>query len=376
MSNLFDSRSIKSMTLANGFVRSATWEGMAGDDGSVTPRLIGVMEQLARGGVGLIITSHAYVSSEGQAGPYQLGVSSDGHVSGLAAMVKSVHALGGRIALQIAHAGVRAPQRFSGGRAMGPSVDGTNPEAGGREMVRADMETVARAFALAAERARKAGFDAVQIHAAHGYLLSQFLSPFYNKRKDEYGGAIENRVKLVVEVLQAIRQTVGPAFPVLIKLNSEDFLEGGLTVEDMLRTAEMLEKAGIDAVEMSGGTFFSGRNTPSRVGKADPGEPEAFYEAAARRYKERVGAPLMLVGGIRSLETAERLVADGITDTIALCRPLIREPGLINRWKGGDRRPALCVSDNGCFKPALAGKGIYCVVDARERKKAPVNGGR
>jgi 2,4-dienoyl-CoA reductase-like NADH-dependent reductase (Old Yellow Enzyme family) len=234
-------------------------------------------------------------------------------------------------------------------------------------MTREDIEEVTAAFADAAVRARKAGFDAVQIHAAHGYLLSQFLSPFFNKRKDEYGSRIENRARLVVQVLRAIRKAVDADFPVFIKLNSEDFLPGGITVEDMLQTATMLEEAGIDAIEMSGGTFLSGKNNPSRQGRPGSGEPEAYYEAAARRYKEKIRVPLILVGGIRTFETAEKLVNEGVTDYIALSRPLIREPDLVNRWKSGDRRPASCLSDSRCFKPAREGQGIFCVVEDHDK---------
>jgi len=367
MPGLFESTSIKSMVLSNRFVRSATWEGMAAGDGSVTPRLIDAQKQLAAGGVGLIISGHAYVSKEGQAGNWQLGVYSDAALPGLTAMADAVHALGGRIALQLAHAGGRAGSRISGMEPIGPSVMETDFEIPVREMTIEDIERVAEAFALAAGRAKKAGFDAVQIHAAHGYLLSQFLSPYFNKREDEYGGSVENRARLPIRVLKAIRKTVGPDFPVLIKLNAEDFIPGGLTVADMVGVSAMLEREGIDAIEMSGGTFLSGKNNPSRAGKQDP---EAYYEDAARAYKQEVAVPLMLVGGIRTLETAERLVGSGITDYISLCRPLIREPALVNRWKSGDRRPALCVSDNGCFTPGFKGKGVYCVVDERERRRA------
>ena len=367
MPRLFESTSINNMVLANRFIRSATWEGLASEEGYSTPKLIEVLAQLARGGIGLIITSHTYVSREGQAGPWQLGVYSDGHIPGLAEMTRTIHAMGGKIAMQLAHAGSHAASRLSGLEPIGPSATETESGLVGREMTRDDIEAVTEAFARAAVRARKAGFDAVQIHAAHGYLLSQFLSPFFNKRKDEYGGGIENRARLLVQVLRAIRKAVDPDFPVFIKLNSEDFLPGGLTSEDMLQTAAMLEEGGIDAIEMSGGTFLSGKNNPSRRGKPDPGEPEAYYETAARRYKEKIRTPLMLVGGIRTFETAEKLVTEGVADYIALSRPLIREPGLVNRWKSGDRRPASCLSDNRCFKPALEGRGIHCVVEALDK---------
>jgi len=369
MKKLFETTMIKSLNLPNRFVRSATWEGLAGDDGSVTPRLIDVAVQLAKGGVGLIISGHAYVSREGQAGSWQLGVYSDKLVPGLAEMVKAVHDCGGKIAMQLAHAGSRAASRLSGLEPIGPSIAEFDGKQVGLEMTKKDIEQVAQAFAAAALRARTAGFDAVQIHAAHGYLLSQFLSPYFNKRTDEYGGSIDNRTRIAVEVLEAIQKTVGPDFPIFIKINSEDFLPDGLTADDMIKASEILEKAGIDGIEMSGGTFLSGKNYPSRQGKPGPGEPEAYYEDAAKRYKKKIKTPLMLVGGLRTIETAERLITNGMTDYIAMCRPFIREPGLINRWRSGDRRPALCVSDSGCFKPGFEGKGVSCVVEAREKTR-------
>jgi 2,4-dienoyl-CoA reductase-like NADH-dependent reductase (Old Yellow Enzyme family) len=253
---------------------------------------------------------------------------------------------------------------LTGLEAIGPSVRTNNPEPPAKAMTDDDMSRVISAFASAAGRAQAAGFDAVQIHGAHGYLLSQFLSPYFNKRADTYGGKIENRARLLVEIVWAIRQVVSPGYPVFIKMNSEDFLEDGLNVDDAIQAALMVEKIGANGIELSGGTFLSGRNTPSRKGKPRPGEPEAYYEEAAKRYKEKVGLPLMLVGGIRTLETAQRLVANGLTDYISLSRPLIREPGLINRWKSGDRAPAKCISDSNCFTPGFEGKGVSCVVDS------------
>jgi 2,4-dienoyl-CoA reductase-like NADH-dependent reductase (Old Yellow Enzyme family) len=251
---------------------------------------------------------------------------------------------------------------------MGPSWTGaTGSHDEVKEMTEDDIRRVVQAFAAAAGRAQAAGFDAVQIHGAHGYLISQFLSPYFNKRLDGYGGTVASRTRLATQVLRAIRKTVGPGFPVFIKLNCSDFLDGGLTVEEMIEASLILEENGINGVEMSGGTFLSGRNKPSRVGNRRPGEPEAYYEAAAKQYKEKVTAPLMLVGGIRTIETAERLVASGDTDYIALCRPLIREPELIMRWRAGDRRPARCISDNGCFTPGFKGLGVSCSEEARGR---------
>jgi 2,4-dienoyl-CoA reductase-like NADH-dependent reductase (Old Yellow Enzyme family) len=369
MSKLFETTILKNMTLPNRFVRSATWEGMAKQDGSCTHGLINMMTQLARGGVGLIITGHAYVRKDGQAGPWQLGVYSDQLIQGLTEMTEAVHKENGKIVIQLAHAGCQAPFELTGLEPLGPSVMENQKDSSCREMTQADISKAIDAFAQGAVRARQAGFDGVQIHAAHGYLLSQFLSPFFNKRMDEYGGTIENRTRVVLEVIESIRASVGHDFPVLIKINSEDFLDKGLTVDDMLHGAALLEQAGIDAIELSGGTAYSGRRIPVRIAKIDTEEKVVFYKAAAKRYKERITVPLMLVGGIRSYEIAEQLVDKGIADYISLCRPLIREPNLINRWKQGNTSKATCLSDNLCFKPTRAGQGLYCVTEERLRNK-------
>lgn len=355
------------MDLTNRFVRSATWEGMAGEDGSCTPALINVAVRLARGGVGLIITGHAFVSDEGRAGPRQMGVYSDALLPGLIAMTKVVHAAGSRIVMQIAHAGCRAAAQLSGLQPISPSVFENERGVTSRKMTQADIERMTKVFAQAAARAQKAGFDGVQIHGAHGYLLDQFLSPFYNKRTDGYGGPVENRTRMVLEVLKGIRNAVGEDFPVLIKMTSEEFLDGGLTVEEMLKSSRMLEQGGIDAIEMSGGNPYSADYSPFRRGKLDSEEQEVYYREAARRFKETIRVPLILVGGIRSYTVAERLVAEGTADYVSMCRPFIREPGLVKRWQSGDTRKAFCVSDNGCLKPALLGEGIRCVVEEKQK---------
>ncbi|HVN95493.1 MAG TPA: NADH:flavin oxidoreductase [Syntrophorhabdaceae bacterium] len=365
MSSLFESTSLKHLTVANRFVRSATWEGLADKDGAVTRRLIDMSSELARGGVGLIITGHAYVSREGQAAPWQLGVYSDDLIHGLTRMTGAIHDSGGKLVMQLAHAGALAPEHLIGSDPVGAWPVQRKSGLIGRAMTQDEIKKVVKAFASAASRAKTAGFDGVQIHAAHGYLLSQFLSPYFNKRTDAYGGSIENRTRLILEVVHAIRQAVGQNFPILAKLNCEDFLPDGLTVEEMVRAAALLQENGLDAIEMSGGTVMSGNRNPSRPGKPGSEEPEAYYETAASRYKERIDMPLVLVGGIRTYETAERLVARGVADYVALCRPLIREPGIVARWQSGETTPSLCVSDNGCFKPGTAGDGIRCVVATR-----------
>ena len=353
------------MSLTNRFVRSATWEGMAKEDGSCPPALTDLMVQLAKGGVGLIITSHAYVSREGQARHRQLGICSDELVSGLAAMVDAVHKAGGRIAVQLAHAGCHADPDLTGRMPLGPSSMKGEGVPNCLEMTGDDFQMIAESFGKAAARAQAAGFDGVQIHAAHGYLLSEFLSPFYNRREDRYGGSVEKRARLLLKVAHNIRDKVGDMFPVMVKMNSEDFVTGGFTVEEMLEVASMLENAGIDAIELSGGTRYSGDCAPSRLGRLDTEEREVYYLDAAGKFKERVKVPLMLVGGIRSYAVAERIIRTGIADYVSLSRPLIREPDLVNRWKSGDTGKARCLSDNLCYGPAESGEGLYCVVEKR-----------
>ncbi len=369
MSKLFEETRIKSLTIPNRFVRSATWEGMANMDGTCTEQLMDSMVELANGGAGLIITGHAFVSPEGKAGPWQTGICSDDMVPGLRDMTSRVHKAGGRIVVQLAHAGCVAPKELTRQQPLGPSILNTEQGPLGQGMSHEEISRVVEAFGKAAARAEKAGFDGVQIHGAHGYLLSQFLSPFFNKRSDKYGGTPENRLRIVLEVFQSIKSNVAADYPVMIKLNSQDFLKGGLSAEEALNAAAILADSGIDAIELSGGTLLSEKLTPVRVGSFDSRAEEVFYKQEAKRYKNTITTPLMLVGGVRSFEVAEQLVNDGMTDYISLSRPLIREPDLIKRWKSGDLRRSTCISDNGCFKPGLAGEGIYCAVEKREKQK-------
>jgi 2,4-dienoyl-CoA reductase-like NADH-dependent reductase (Old Yellow Enzyme family) len=367
MATLFETTRLKHIELSNRFVRSATWEGLAAPGGYPTEKLTKLLVELALGGVATIITSHAYVSEEGQAGPSQLGIYRDDQVGPLREMAEAVHAAGAKIIAQLSHAGCMAAAQLTGRKAIGPSALVQDGRESCGEMTADDIRRVTGAFTQAARRAKEAGFDGVQIHTAHGYLLSQFLSPLWNKRQDAYGGPVEQRARLLLEVVRAARQAAGEAFVLMVKINCQDFTEGGFTLDDMLLVSGMLEGAAIDAIEMSGGTVVSGDYMPSRKGKAACVEGEAYYTDAARRYKERIRVPLILVGGIRSHAVAEGLVAEGLADYIALCRPLIAEPHLVNRWKSGDREPAACKSDNLCFKPAFEGRGIACVTMEKQR---------
>jgi 2,4-dienoyl-CoA reductase-like NADH-dependent reductase (Old Yellow Enzyme family) len=287
-------------------------------------------------------------------------------------MTDAVHAAGGRICLQVAHAGGHAATRLTQREALGPSS--FEGRFGGlcRAMSEDDIRSAVAAMATAARRARAAGFDAVQVHAAHGYLLSQFLSPATNQRRDRYGGSLENRFRMTGDVLRAVRQAVGPDFPVLVKINSEDFVPAGFQREDLPEAAVLLAGAGVDAVELSGGTIVNPPETHC-ARKVHPGGPEeeVYYRQAARAFKAAAGLPLILVGGIRSLAVAEDLIAEGTADLVAFGRPLIAEPELIQRWHDGEGGVSACLSCNRCYVPLQAGQGLSCVMAELRHQRKP-----
>ncbi len=363
MSVLFEKIKINQLELENRFVRSATWEGMAGNEGEVTENLIKLNAKLAENNIGLIISGHAYVTPQGKAGSGQLGAYSDSLVSGLAELTGAIHAKGGKIFLQLAHAGGFADSSFTGTTPLGPSVITGKNGPICREMTEYDIKNVTNAMKNAAIRAEKAGFDGIQIHSAHGYLLSQFLSPFFNKRKDQYGGDLNGRSRLLMEIADAIRNSVPNNFPVCVKINAQDFTTPEFSVNDMVKTACMLEKKGINAIEISGGITINPPDTsPVRKGALKTRNDEVYYMDAVSKLKDKINIPVMIVGGIRSFEVAENLVQSEFADLISFSRPLICEPDLIKRWKNKDTKKAACISCNKCFIPAMSGKGLYCLV--------------
>jgi 2,4-dienoyl-CoA reductase-like NADH-dependent reductase (Old Yellow Enzyme family) len=366
MTKAFESTEINGMVLANRFVRSATWEGMATPEGACTPALVDLMSGLARGGVGLIITSYAYVRTDGQCSVGQLGIYKDDLIEGFRHMTKAVHDLGGRIVFQIAHGGFYADPKLTEQVLLAPSRIEDVRKSAHREMTLEDIRGVVESFGHAACRAKEAGFDGVQIHAAHGYLLAQFLSPAFNKREDDYGGPLENRARALLEVLRRLKTEVGNDFPILVKMNSEDFVEGGLTLEDAVKVGAMLQEGGIDAIELSGGTPLSGKLGTIRKGIKSE-EDEAYFKDSAKAFKKALQTPLFLVGGIRSFQVAEKLLGEGTADYISMSRPFVREPALVNRWVSGDLQRAACLSDSLCFRPAVAGEGIYCVTEQKQQ---------
>jgi 2,4-dienoyl-CoA reductase-like NADH-dependent reductase (Old Yellow Enzyme family) len=365
---LFSENIVNRLVLKNRLVRSATWEGMCDSLGRPTSRLFDCYTDLARGGVGLIVTGFAFVRPDGRQLPGQMGLHSDAYADDMQELTRAVHVAGGKICLQLVHAGGQTDSRNAGGQPLAPSaVKAEQYHEIPRAMSFADIQGVIKAFRDAAGRAREYGFDAIQIHAAHGYLINQFLSPGTNLRTDEYGGNRENRARFLLEVYWAVREVVGKNYPVLIKLNGSDNLAGGLDLDDACHVARLLNQAGIDAIEVTGGTPASGPRGPIRRKIARP-EEEAYNLPLARAIKAAVSCPVMVVGGFRSPEICEQALAID-ADYISMARPFIREPNLVKRWQSGDRSRATCISCNGCFIPGFKEGGIYCVVENKEKVK-------
>ena len=367
MSRLFEATDIKGLALSTRFVRSATWEGMATEDGASTVRLVNLLEKLAAGGVGLIIASVACVRRDGHWVPGQLGIDKDELIDGLRVMTKAVHQHGAPILCQLGHAGVFADPKLTGQAPLATSEVDDVAKRPRRKMSVETIQEVVEDFGRAAKRAKQSGFDGIQIFAGHGYLFNQFLSPAFNKRSDAYGGNLENRARFLLQVLEAVRMAVGQDYPILVKMNSEDFLDGGHTLDESLRVGVMLCEGGVDAIELSGGTWRSGDLRPARKKIHSP-DKEAYFREAAKLFKKEVDVPLMLVGGIRSYEVAEQLLQEDAADYVSMCRPLVREPGLINRWKAGCRTKSACVSCSQCGSASRAG-GIYCVAERKLQER-------
>ena len=365
MSVLFDSVNMGSMTLRNRFVRSATYDGCAEKNGHVSQNQLRMYEELARGGVGLIITGITYVHPSGQISPFQNSLASDDCVPGFRKLAQAAHQQGAKIAVQLFHAGretgkVLRPERK---QAIAPSwvTDDPNFQAPHRAMTEEEIWEIVGAFGDASRRAREAGHDAVQLHAAHGYLLSQFLSPYTNRRVDQWGGDLENRLRLHREIYRDIRAKVGKDYPVLVKIGVADSFPGGLEYHEGKRAAQYLVEWGFDALEISSGLRGVGyENTEFRPG-INQLEREAYFRGWCRDIRRSVNVPVMMVGGLRSVELMEQVIQNQEADFVSLCRPLIREPKIINDWKNKDRHRATCISCNKCFDALLKGEPLHCV---------------
>ena len=362
--NLFESCKVGNLELRNRFVRSATWDGSADANGAVTDNSVSIYRALGEGGVGLIISGYAFVSGHGQANPGQYGVHNDDMIPGLRRMAEVAHEGGAGIALQIVHAGINSG--YLSKKGIEPLAMSRMPgyNWSHREMTGADIEGIIDDFATAAVRAREAGFDAVQLHGAHAYLMSQIESPIFNRRTDQWGGNAENRRRFHLEVIRKIRQAIGDDYPLMIKFGIQDDREGGLSLEEGLETAKQMVAKGIDAIEVSAGVG----NAAPAVKESDP--ERWYFQERTAALKQLVSVPVIAVGGMRSLELSQTIVDGGDADMISLCRPFIREPGLVKRWEGGDKKPARCISCNRCFGVIARGIPMQCGEELRLREEA------
>jgi 2,4-dienoyl-CoA reductase-like NADH-dependent reductase (Old Yellow Enzyme family) len=375
MSILFEPIKLKHMELRNRFVRSATYDGSADRDGHVTETQIEILSRLADGGVGLIVTGITYVHPSGQVVLFQNSIASDDCIAGLKDLTAAVHHKGAKIAVQLFHAGREAGRLLEARnqRAAAPSMVPHDPYFSGnyRTMGEDEIWDIIKAFGQAARRAREAEFDALQIHGAHGYLPSQFLSPFTNIREDGWGGSVENRLRFHREIYREIRSKVGQDYPVFIKIGVQDGIPGGLQFSEGKRAAQLLSQCGFDALEVSLGLRGASYEETEFRTKIKNIDREAYFRPWCREIKSLVDTTIMMVGGLRTFGLMDEIIQKGEADLISLCRPLIREPGIINEWKAGVRHRATCVSCNKCLEALRSGETLHCILkeDEEAQKK-------
>jgi len=362
MGKLFEPFKIGTMELKNRIVMPPMGTNFAAEGGSVTKRLKNYYVERARGGVGLIIVEGAYVEPRGKGSVRQLAVDHDNKIPGLRELTTAVRAKGAKIALQL----------FHGGRQSLSSVIGTQPVSASEVYCRLTRETpraltveeikdVIEAFAEAARRAKEAGFNAVEIHGAHGYLINQFLSPLTNKRTDQYGGDVKGRARFLLEILERVREKVGSGYPVLCRINGDDYIEGGITLEEAKAIAKMLEAGGVDALHISAGIYDS----PVPVGTAPMALPRGNLVHLAAGIKEVVKVPVIAVGRINDPELAEEILQQGKADLVSMGRALLADPYLPKKAAAGALDEInRCTACDECISRLFFNEEIACSVNA------------
>lgn len=383
---------IGKLELKNRLARSATMENGATPEGEVTGQLVEIYRKLAEGGAGLIITGFMTALGKYRAPGRAMRLDTDDFIPGVKRIADVVreHGDGARVVAQVHLPGRQVPHPGDAdamARVIPPGVlayvertgsspqpeDGKHPDPVGpsavydaffnrtpRELKEDEIEEIIDAFAESIRRAEEAGFDGVQLHAAHGWLLSSFLSPYTNRREDGFGGSPENRARLIKEIYRRGRARVAADFPILIKMNVTDFLPGGIDTEEAVRLAGIFREAGFAAVETSGGMWecllrdeeelgFPPVLLPESWTRINDESREAYFLSGAREVRRRIGGKVILVGGIRSFERVEAILEDGAVDFVSMARPLIRQPDLPNLWLRGETSRSGCVSCNGCL---------------------------
>lgn len=350
---LFEETKIGSLTVKNRFIRSALWLKGAEEDGHINDFIMNSYEDLAKGGVGLILTGYAYISAEEQPNPRMKGIYDDSFIDEYRQLTDRVHAHGSKIAAQIVYGGSQSHHpKAESMNILAPSavknrVTGITPKEASKE----DLRHIITLFGDAAERAQRAGFDGVQIHAAHGYFLSMFLTPYYNRRGDEYNGEIHDRARIIYEVYEEVRSRVGKDFPVMIKLNFDDFMDEGegLVFEDGIEVFKRLDEMGIDLMEVSATNESSGKGLAPARTKIAAREKQSYFREATTRIAEVVHSPVVLMGGNRNIAFMEDILSKSKIQFLSIARPLLSEPDLINKWQESREYKPRCVSCNKCW---------------------------
>jgi 2,4-dienoyl-CoA reductase-like NADH-dependent reductase (Old Yellow Enzyme family)/thioredoxin reductase len=373
--HLFSPVKIGNLEIRNRSVMPAMATGYANMDNTVSDRLVHFLAARARGGVGLIITEVCAVVPRGKGFPNELGSWSDDFIPSLAKIPGAIHPWGARVALQLHHAGRETTAQSAGAMPEAPSpIPSVILNQPCEEMSLARIREVVEGYGSAALRAKKAGFDAVEIHGAHGYLLTQFLSPFSNHRQDAYGGSDENRARFVLEVVESVRAKVGKDYPVIIRVSADEMIKGGYTVEFTKWLAPRLVSAGVDAIHASVGVYSTPGNLSIASMDTDPG----FNLANARAVKQAVNVPVIGVGRINHPDLAEEALARGDADLISFGRQHITDPDFMNKVRSGDLEEIRwCVACNqGCIERlSYEMKSTTCTFNpmcGREFKDAPV----
>jgi 2,4-dienoyl-CoA reductase-like NADH-dependent reductase (Old Yellow Enzyme family) len=354
MSKLFEAFEINGLTIKNRFVRSATVDNL-GDKLKVSQRQLDFYRELALGETGLIISSGLFPSLDGWAAPGQLGIHDDSMIPELSKLVDIVHRNGGKIAAQLMHAGWFGSPDVSGCEVVGPSAM-INPANNlkVRELSSDEVFQHVEDFIQAARRAVEAGFDAVQVHGAHGWFVSAFLSPATNLRQDDWGGSPEKRAHFITRVISGIRKITGPDFPILIKLGLKDYHPEGKTMAEGIASARACIEAGLDAVEISEGV----EEQPFHHIRPDAKNP--YYLEECREARKAISKPLILVGGMRGLEDIRNVIDGGLADAVSMCRPFIMDQHIAQKFRLGTIAKSDCTSCNQCIQE-MQNRNLHCV---------------
>lgn len=374
---LFEPGRVGSLELPHRIVFAATSSELADKDGFVGDDLVEYYAERARGGAGLLVLEATYVEQEGKRLHHNAMLHDDGFIPGLRKVVEATHAEGAKIAIQLNHGGRESIPHVSGSVPLAPSpipsqFTGVGDAVVPKELSHGEIDRIVERFAEAARRSRDAGFDAVELHGAHGYLIGEFLSPDSNKREDEYGGGVRGRAYFCVRLIEAIKARLGKDYPVIVRMNGRDHVKHGLELDDAVEMAVLFEAAGADSISVSGGVHASRPYMVVPGMSVDRGCYVGYSDAIRRR----VNIPVMVVGRINTPELAEQILVDGQADFICLSRALIADPYFPAKARAGDPETiAPCIACNECIATVHRHKGLACTVNpmvSRELELKPL----